>query len=76
MGTGSSPQFDFGHWVLRLIALIIDGIIFAIISFILSLLLFVPLLFTGALFVLVYLGVCASASIRGWHTLGALLRYS
>jgi len=50
MGTGSSPQFDLGHWVLRLIALIIDGIIFAIISWILSLLLFVPLLFTGALF--------------------------
>jgi uncharacterized RDD family membrane protein YckC len=50
MGTGSSPQFDLGHWILRLIALIIDGIIFAIISWILSLLLFVPLLFTGTLF--------------------------
>ena len=49
MGTGSSSQFDLGHWVLRLIALIIDGIIFVIISAILSLLLFVPLLFTGAL---------------------------
>jgi len=49
MGTGSSPQFDLGHWILRLIALIIDGVILAIIAFILSLLLFVPLLFAGAL---------------------------
>jgi len=49
MGTGSSPQFDLGHWILRLIALIIDGIIFVIISWILSFLFFVPLLFTGAL---------------------------
>jgi len=42
-------QFDLGHWVLRLIAVIIDGIILTIIAWILLFFLFVPLLFVGAL---------------------------
>lgn len=32
--SGSSGQFDFSHWLLRLVAYIIDGIIFAIITWI------------------------------------------
>jgi uncharacterized RDD family membrane protein YckC len=49
MSTESSSQLDLGHWLLRLIALIIDGIILGIIAWILLYILFVPLLFTGAL---------------------------
>lgn len=47
MGTGNIPQIDLGHWVLRIIALIIDSIIIGIITWILSTLLLVPLLLTG-----------------------------
>jgi uncharacterized RDD family membrane protein YckC len=50
MGTGSNQQFDIGHWVLRLIALIIDSIILGIVAWILIIVLFVPFLFTGALY--------------------------
>jgi uncharacterized RDD family membrane protein YckC len=32
MSTGSSSQFDFGHWLLRLVALIIDSIIIGIVA--------------------------------------------
>jgi uncharacterized RDD family membrane protein YckC len=49
MATGSSSELDMGHWLLRLIALIIDGIILGIIVGILFFALFIPLLFTGAL---------------------------
>ena len=50
MGTGSNQQFDIGHWVLRIIALIIDSIIIGIIAFIIATIILVPLLFTGALY--------------------------
>jgi uncharacterized RDD family membrane protein YckC len=50
MGTGSSQQLDIGHWVLRLVALIIDSIILGIVAWILLTILFVPLLFSGALY--------------------------
>jgi uncharacterized RDD family membrane protein YckC len=49
MATGSSSELDMGHWLLRLIALIIDGVILFIIIMILFFALFIPLLFTGAL---------------------------
>ena len=42
-------QFDLGHWLLRLIAYIIDGIIIGIIVAILWLVLFVPFLLVGTL---------------------------
>ena len=42
-------QFDLGHWVLRLIAWIIDSIILGMVAVILVLVLLVPFLFVGAL---------------------------
>ena len=50
MGTGSNQQFDLGHWVLRIIALIIDSIILGIVTWILLSLVLVSLLFTGDLY--------------------------
>jgi len=41
--TNSATQFDLGHWILRLIALIIDGIILAIVAAILFFILVFPL---------------------------------
>src|SRR5512143_4060246 len=41
--TNSATQFDLGHWILRLVALIIDGIILAIVAAILFFILIVPL---------------------------------
>jgi len=46
--TGQNTQFDLGHWVLRLIAAFIDGIILTIIAWILLAILLVPLIFIGA----------------------------
>src|SRR3990170_2621537 len=48
MATSSSSQIDMGHWLLRLIAWIIDSIILGIVAFILVLFLFVPFVFVGA----------------------------
>lgn len=47
--TGQSTQLDLGHWLLRLIAYIIDAVIFAVVVGILWLILFVPFLIAGAL---------------------------
>ena len=47
--TGQSMQLDLGHWLLRLIAVIIDGIIIGIVSWILWAFLFVAVVFTGGL---------------------------
>ena len=47
---GEVQQIDFSHWVLRLIALVIDGVILAVIASILWSFVFVSLLFTGGLF--------------------------
>jgi uncharacterized RDD family membrane protein YckC len=47
--TGQSTQLDLGHWFLRLIAYIIDAVIFAVVVGILWLILFVPFLIAGAL---------------------------
>jgi uncharacterized RDD family membrane protein YckC len=51
MGTGNTgnvPQIDFGHWALRLVAIIIDGIIIGIISWIIWSFLFVAIVFVGS----------------------------
>lgn len=45
---GEVQQIDFSHWVLRFIALIIDGVILSIIASILWSFVFVSLLVTGA----------------------------
>lgn len=47
--TSSSAQFDLGHWVLRIIALIIDAVVLGVIALILFLVLLIPLVFVGAL---------------------------
>ena len=44
------PQIDFGHWVLRIIALIIDSIIIGVITWILATIILIPLLLTGTLY--------------------------
>lgn len=49
MSTDSSSQIDMGHWLLRLVAFIVDSIILAIIAAVLAMVLFVPFLFVGAL---------------------------
>jgi uncharacterized RDD family membrane protein YckC len=49
MGTSNQP-FDIGHWVLRLIALIIDSIILYVIGWILYFIVILPLFFSGVLF--------------------------
>ena len=46
--TGQSMQLDLGHWLLRLIAYIIDWVIVGIIVGILWLIFFLPFLFVGA----------------------------
>ena len=48
--TGQNMQIDLGHWLLRLIAYIIDGVIIAIIVGILWVILFLPFLLVGAFF--------------------------
>ena len=58
MGEGNIPQIDLGHWVLRVIALIIDAIILGIIAAILFFLLFIPFAIFGA---------------WGWYTLYPLV---
>ena len=47
MSTGSSSQFDLNHWLLRLIAFIIDSIIIGILAGIVYWLVIVPLLWLG-----------------------------
>jgi uncharacterized RDD family membrane protein YckC len=48
MGTGSNQPFDIGHWILRLVALIIDGIILGIVAWVIQTFVLIPLVFTGA----------------------------
>ena len=47
--SNQSGQFDLGHWILRLIALIIDSIILGIVSWILATIATVGFLATAAL---------------------------
>ena len=49
MGTENTPQIDFGHWVLRFIALLIDAIILGIIAAILFFALLIPIALASAL---------------------------
>jgi uncharacterized RDD family membrane protein YckC len=55
MGTGSNQQIDFGHWILRAIAFVIDSIIIGIVTWALFTFVLYSLLFTGSLYWL-YLG--------------------
>src|SRR3989304_4630308 len=55
MGTGSSPPFDFGHWVLRLIAFIIDSVILGIVAWIILSFALFSIIFSGSLYWL-YIG--------------------
>lgn len=50
MGTETIVQLDIGHWVWRLIALIIDSIILGIITWILVNFVFISLIFTGSFY--------------------------
>jgi uncharacterized RDD family membrane protein YckC len=50
MGTGKNQPFDIGHWILRLVALIIDSIIIYIIGWIIYFVVLLPLLFAGVFF--------------------------
>jgi uncharacterized RDD family membrane protein YckC len=45
--TGQSMQIDLGHWLLRLIAYVIDAIIISVIAVILWVVLILPFLFMG-----------------------------
>jgi uncharacterized RDD family membrane protein YckC len=47
MSTGSSSQFDINHWLLRLVAFIIDSIIIGIVAGIIFFLVIASLLFSG-----------------------------
>jgi uncharacterized RDD family membrane protein YckC len=49
MSTGNSSQFDINHWLLRLVAFIIDSIIIGIIAGIIFFLIIVSLFFSGGL---------------------------
>ena len=56
MSTGSSSQFDMNHWLLRLIAFIIDCIIIGIVAGIIYFFVFMSLIFGGGLGWGFYLG--------------------
>jgi uncharacterized RDD family membrane protein YckC len=49
MSTGSSSQFDINHWLLRLIAFIIDSIIIGIVAYIIWFFVILTLIFGGGL---------------------------
>jgi uncharacterized RDD family membrane protein YckC len=60
MSTGSSSQFDMNHWLLRLIAFIIDSIIIGIVASIIYFFVITSLIFGGGLWQLgwgFYLGL-------------------
>jgi uncharacterized RDD family membrane protein YckC len=50
MGTENTPQIDLGHWVLRVIAFVIDSIIIGIIAWILLFVVLAPLLYASVLY--------------------------
>jgi uncharacterized RDD family membrane protein YckC len=47
---GTTVQLDMGHWIIRLIALIIDSILLGVIAWILVNFVFVSVLFTGSFY--------------------------
>ena len=58
MTTGnSSGQIDFNHWLIRLIAYIIDAIIIIIVSAIIELIIAISIVLTGAFFLFVGYGL-------------------
>jgi uncharacterized RDD family membrane protein YckC len=60
MSTGSSSQFDFGHWLLRLVALIIDSIIIGIVAVIIF-------------FIAIAIGISSGFAFWGFYLLLPLL---
>jgi uncharacterized RDD family membrane protein YckC len=54
MSTSTSGQFDLSHWLLRLVAYIIDGIITFIPAAIIYFIITVSAIFVGSLFFLIY----------------------
>jgi len=50
MSTGSSPQLDMNHWLLRLVAFIIDSIIIGIVAGIIYAILIIFVVLRGGLF--------------------------
>jgi uncharacterized RDD family membrane protein YckC len=50
MGTENTPQIDLGHWVIRIIAFVIDSIILFIIAGILLFIVLAPLFIASALY--------------------------
>ena len=46
--SSSSEQLDFNHWLLRLVAFIIDGIIAAVVAWIIYFVLLVSIVFSGS----------------------------
>jgi uncharacterized RDD family membrane protein YckC len=64
--TGQNMQLDLGHWLLRLIAVIIDGVVIAIVAWILWAFLFVAILFTGSLAFLAIGFAYYFAYLFGW----------
>ena len=53
MTTDNSGQIDFMHWVIRLIAYIIDAVIISIVSFIIGIILAAVIVLSGAFFLFV-----------------------
>ena len=50
MALDSGGQLDLGHWFLRLIALLIDGIIIAVVAWVIMSFLIVSIVFTAAIY--------------------------
>ena len=53
MTTDNSGQIDFMHWLIRLIAYIIDAVIISIVSFIIGIILAAVIVLSGAFFLFV-----------------------
>jgi len=64
--TGQSMQLDLGHWLLRLIAVIVDGIVIGIVTWILWAFLFVAVVLTGSLAFLAIGFAYYFAFLFGW----------
>jgi len=64
--TGQSMQLDLGHWLLRLIAVVVDGIVIGIVTWILWVFLFVAVVLTGSLAFLAIGFAYYFAFLFGW----------
>jgi uncharacterized RDD family membrane protein YckC len=57
----SSTQVDFGHWLIRFIALVIDSIPLSIVAYVIFWFVFVPLWFTTS-----FLGIVTYVNVAWW----------